>query len=46
MPDTWHGWGLKPWLIVNGLRGAKAPLFHVVARFGEFFCSLLSEADS
>jgi len=26
-------------LIVNALRGAKAPLFHVGARFGEFFRS-------
>jgi len=31
--------GLKPRLILNALRGAEAPLFHVTARVPEFFSS-------
>jgi hypothetical protein len=33
--------GLKPALILNALRGAEAPLFHVATHFPGFFRSLL-----
>jgi hypothetical protein len=36
--------GLKPALIVDVLRGAEAPLFHVATRISTFFRSLLDGA--